>query len=946
MGGQAAVGLVNPPSAEEVHARSPSEKKISLFRSLFRGREDVYPRRFESRKTGRAGYAPACGNEWVPGVCEKPRIKCADCPNRAFLAVTDEVIHHHLSGKDGAGKEFTAGVYPMLADETCYFLAMDFDKEAWRQDVLAVMETCRMLEIPAALERSRSGNGGHVWLFFDEAVPATLARKLGSFILTETMERRPELGLASYDRLFPNQDTLPRGGFGNLIALPMQKVPRESGHSVFVDETFTPFPDPWAFLSSIARIPRHRVESIASDADARGRVTGVRFVLDDAAQAEPWNTPPSRMRPDGPPCGPMPEEVRLVLSDQIYLAKTGLPAALRNRLLRLAAFQNPEFYRAQAMRLSTYDKPRIICCAEDLPAHLGLPRGCLGDLLALFKSHKIRPLIDDQRVAGVPLDLQFAGTLRADQEPAAAAMLAHETGVLAATTAFGKTVLAAYLIAARGVNTLILVHRQQLLEQWVERLSSFLDLPAKSIGRLGGGHKKLTGNIDVALMQSLVRKGVVDDRVADYGHLIVDECHHLSAHSFELVARRAKARFVLGLSATVTRKDGHQPVIFMQCGPVRHRVDARQQAADRPFTHHVIVRPTGFRQALDPDPDRRIEYQNLCAEIIHSEPRNQMILDDVVAALREGRSPLVLTERTEHLAALTEKIHAHTPNLVVLQGGMGRKALRAAMAQLATIPDEQSRVVIATGKFVGEGFDDPRLDTLFLTMPVSWRGIIAQYAGRLHRLHDGKREVRIHDYADLDVPMLSRMFDKRCAGYEAVGYTILLPASALPGWPTEVPLPIDSKWKNDYAASVRRLVRDGVDAPLGNLFLTAARPAGDHDRARSASEAFLFHRLETLPETSGLFRLNVKLPLAFDGWSEIEIDLFSAELRLAIEIDGPQHLNDPEAYRSDRRKDTLLQENDIFILRFLAEDLARRLDSTLDAILRSVAHRRRITWKR
>lgn len=930
------------PALPAIGHHSPSAEKIALFRSLFRGREDVYPRRFENQRTGRAGYAPACGNEWVRGICEKPRIKCTDCPHRAFLAVTDEVIRWHLSGKDHHGKDFVAGVYPMLADETCFFLAMDFDKESWRDDVLAVMATCRRLEVPAALERSRSGNGGHVWFFFSQAIPAGMARKLGSFILTETMEHRPEIGLASYDRLFPNQDTLPRGGFGNLIALPLQKTVRSCGNSLFVDEDLNPWPDQWAFLAGIQRLSRERVESLAHDAEHRGRVTGVRFALsEDDADLEPWNSPPSRKPREAPIIGPLPDEIDIILGDQIYLTKEDLPPSLRNRLLRLAAFQNPEFYRAQAIRLSTYDKPRIIGCAEDLPSHIGLPRGCLDDLLTLLKNLKIKSRIRDERIPGTKLDLHFTGTLRPEQETAAAAMLAHETGVLSATTAFGKTVLAAHLIAARGVSTLVLVHRQQLMEQWVERLAAFLNAPAKPIGRLGGGHKKLTGNIDVALIQSLCRKGVVDDRVADYGHLIVDECHHLSAQSFELVARRAKARYVCGLSATVARKDGHHPIIFMQCGTIRHRVDAKQQAEARPFSHHVIVRPTGFRTLAEPDPDRRIEYQNLCAELMRCSRRNEMIRDEVIAAIQEGRSPLVLTERTEHVDVLTESLRPHVSRLVVLQGGMGRKSLRAAMESLASIPETESRVVIATGKFVGEGFDDPRLDTLFLTMPVSWRGIIAQYAGRLHRLHDGKREVRIHDYADLDVPMLSRMFDKRCAGYEAVGYTILLPASALPGWPTEVPLPIDPAWKSDYAASVRSLIRDGVDAPLANLFVVATQTASDEQRARSAAEAFLFQRLESLTETAGLFRLNAKLPIPFDNWSEMEIDLHCASLKLAIEIDGPQHLDDPAIYRRDRRKDALLQESGIHILRFLADDLSKHLDATLDAVLRAVAHRRR-----
>jgi len=921
---------------------STADEKIELFQSLFRGRGDVYPRRFENQRTGRAGYAPACGNEWVRGICEKPQIKCADCQHRAFLPLTDEVIRWHLSGKDKQARDFAAGIYPMLLDETCYFLAMDFDKETWCDDVLAVMACCRRLDIPAVLERSRSGNGGHVWLFFAEALPATIARKIGSFILTETMESRPEIGLASYDRLFPNQDTLPKGGFGNLIALPLQKASRDSGNSVFVDDALLPWPDQWAFLSTVQRMSKSRVEAIVRDAETRGRVTGVRFVLAvEGDDAEPWNSPPSRRHHDVPIVSPLPSEIELILGDQIYVSKICLPPPLRNRVLRIAAFQNPEFYRAQSMRLSTYDKPRIICCAEDLPDHIALPRGCFDDLLLLFKEFKIRPRVRDERVTGKPLELCFTGTLHPEQVSASAAMLASDIGVLSAATAFGKTVLAAHLIASRGVNTLILVHRQQLMEQWVERLSTFLDIPGKSIGRLGGGRKKLTGNLDVALIQSLVRKGVVDDRVSDYGHVIVDECHHLSAHSFELVARRVKARFICGLSATVTRKDGHHPIIFMQCGPVRYRVDAKQQAVARPFTHHVIVRPTGFRALGETDPDPRNEYQNLCSEIIRCARRNEMIRDEVQAAVRDGRSPLILTERTEHVETLAELLRPNIQHLVILQGGMGRKALRSAMEKLNSIPDHEGRVVIATGKFVGEGFDDPRLDTLFLTMPVSWRGIITQYAGRLHRLYDGKREVRIHDYADLDVPMLSRMFDKRCAGYEAVGYSILLPASALPGWPATVPLPIDSVWKNDYAASVRRLIRDGVDAPLANLFVFASQPASDIQRARSASEAFLLQRLESLSETKGLFRLNVKLPIPFDGWSEMEVDLYCAELKLAIEIDGPQHLADPVAYRRDRRKDALLQENGCHVLRFLTEDLAKFLDATLDAIHRAIVHLRR-----
>ena len=941
-----AAGSVAPLGNGVISQGSSAAEKIALFRSLFRGREDVYPVRFESRKTGRAGYQPACANEWVRGICEKPRIKCADCPNRSFLPVTDEVIRWHLSGSDDRGRAFVIGVYPMLQDECCHFLAVDFDRQDWRDDAIAFLQTCRRLELPAALERSRSGNGAHVWLFFEEALPARLARSLGSHLLTETMEGRPDIGLGSYDRLFPNQDTLPKGGFGNLIALPLQKQPRARGNSLFLDDQLQPYPDQWEFLAFLQRISKARTEAIVRDAEQRGKIVGVRAVLTmDEDDDAPWNAPPSRRRKEPPIAGPLPESLDVVLGDQIYVAKAALVPALRNRLLRLAAFQNPEFYRAQAMRLPTYDKPRIIDCAEDLPQHLALPRGCLEDVVALLDGLKIRPVLHDERFGGRPIVASFKGELRPEQQLAANALLAHDLGVLSATTAFGKTVLAAWLIARRGVNSLVLVHRQQLLEQWIERLSAFLDLPEGTIGRIGGGRRKPTGAIDVAIIQSLVRKGVVSDLVADYGHLVVDECHHLSARSFELVARRSKAKYVVGLSATVTRKDGHHPIIYMQCGPVRHHVDAKRQAAARPFCHTVIVRPTNFHMPDLPNADQRVEFHRLYEALSVDSARNRMICDDFLSAVREGRSPLLLTERVEHLQLLAQSLSTQIPSLTILQGGMGRKALQRAAAQMLESPANPQLVLLATGKYIGEGFDDSRLDTLFLALPVSWRGIVAQYVGRLHRLHEGKHEVRVYDYADLNVPMLAKMFDRRCQGYEALGYTIQLPGSAVAGWPAAVPLPVDPEWKRDYAASVRRLVRDGVDTPLANLFVHAARrPSAEAEgvaRARSASEAFLYRRLETLPETAGRFRLNARLPIQFDMEGGMEVDLYCAEMHLAVELDGPQHLADPEAYRRDRRKDALLQESGCFVLRFLAEDVGKDLDAVLDTILRVMSHQRR-----
>ncbi len=918
---------------------STPEEKVDVFQSLFRGRSDVYARRFVSQKAGKAGYSPVCGNEWVRGVCEKPKIKCVDCLHQDWLGVTNEVVSSHLSGRDAVGRDFVMGLYPMLRDETCWFLAVDFDGEGWREESKALVEVCGERGVCASLERSRSGKGGHVWLFFEEAVPAVLARALGAHLVTLATARFPQTKLQSYDRFFPNQDTLPRGGFGNLIALPLQKEPREAGNSVFVDENFQVYPDQWRFLSSVKRISREAVDRLVEKARMEGSVLGVRLVSDEEND-EPWKEKPaSRVKPLLKLTrNEKPKGVKMVLSDQLYLSKEDLPAALYNALVRLAAFQNPEFYKAQAMRLPTYGKPRVIACAEDFPKHLGLPRGCAEEVLDLLMKVGVPYEIVDERYRGEEIGYQFLGELRPEQEVAVKVLEKHKTGVLAATTAFGKTVLAAAMIARRGVNTLVLVHRKQLMDQWVERLAQFLDLNEKDIGRLGGGRKKLKGKVDVALIQSLVRQGEVKDLVADYGHLIVDECHHLSAHSFELVARRAKAKFVLGLSATVTRKDGHHPIIFMQCGPVRHRVDAKGQAKKRPFEHEVLVRPTGFRLSSETDEDPRLAFQQICDALYQDRDRNRLMAGEIIEAVRAGRMPLVLSERTEHLEFLKELLEEEIPKIITLKGGMGVQELRSAMALVGETAEGESRVILATGKFVGEGFDDARLDTLFLTMPVSWRGTIAQYVGRLHRLHEEKKVVRVYDYADLDVPMLSRMFDRRCVGYEEVGYTILLPAHALPGWPPEVPLPVDSQWKNDYAASVRRLIYDGVDVPLARLFVHATRPPGPgskgEGRARSASENFFFQRLQTLATTKGRFLLNQSLPIPFNQFSEMEVDFLCVGKKIVIELDGDQHLGSEEAYRSDRKKDLLLQENGYLVLRFLTGDLGKNLDRVLDTVVR------------
>ena len=760
------------PAGPVTNRSAPSEK-VALFRNLFCGREDVFPKRWESTRAGRSGYAPACGNEWKPRLCGKPTVKCGACPNQAFLPVTDEVIETHLRG------HHTIGVYPILPDDTCRFLAADFDRKTWRRDAEAFLGACRSKRIPAALERSRSGNGGHVWIFFDDPMPASLARRLGAHLLTEAMECHPDIGFGSYDRFFPSQDTLPAGGFGNLIALPLQGGPRKHGNSLFLDSDFEPYRDQWAFLSSLRRLSTTEATAIADEASRRGRVTGLRLPLEDRDE-EPWTAPPSRRLPLADIAGTMPERIEAVLGDQLYIPRADLPGGLVNRLIRLAAFQNPAFYSAQAMRRSTYGIPRIVACAELLSHHIALPRGCREVVESMLEELGIRANVRDVRNPGRPVDTSFLGQLTPEQQAAAGALLRHDNGVLAAATGFGKTVVAASVIASRLTNTLVLVHRLQLMDQWIAQLTAFLDLPASAIGQIGGGKRKPGGIVDVGVIQSLVRNKEVDDIVADYGQLVVDECHHLPAVSFEAVARRAKSRYVLGLSATVTRRDGHHPIIFMQCGAVRYRATAKAQARQRPFQHRVILRPTSFRLPDGMESDRP-PIQQVYAALAADQVRNRLILDDVRAAVEAGRSPILLTERREHARHLADELARVAGNVLVLRGGMGTRQRRALMQRLEDIPETEERVLVATGRYIGEGFDDARLDTLFLTMPFSWRGTLAQYVGRLHRLHPEKREVRVYDYVDDRVPVLQRMSDKRVRGYANLGYTVESSPMALTG---------------------------------------------------------------------------------------------------------------------------------------------------------------------
>ncbi len=756
--------------------QSEAHEKVKMFMFLFKGRDDVYAKRWEN-KQGKAGYAPVCWNEWRSGICKKPKGKCAECEHKAYAILDENVIEQHLRGN------LVLGLYPMCQDETCHFLAIDFDDDGWQEDVAFVRSICREEGIPIAVERSRSGNGAHAWFFFSQPIAASVARKFGSALLTFAMNQRHEIGFFSYDRLFPNQDTMPKGGFGNLIALPLQPNARKAGNSVFVDEKFEPYVDQWQYLRDIAKLSPEEIDHFFRHLCKGDELGTLRKEVDaEETKERPWE--PGATELFHATAKDFPKQVEMVKGNMLYIDKKAFSQRALNCLKRLAAFRNPEFYKAQAMRLPTFNKPRIIGCSQETERYLCLPRGCEEEVVTLLAESDSVIQWQDERNSGKRIRVEFNGELRSEQQAAAAALLKYDTGVLAATTAFGKTVVAANLIAQRKVNTLILVHRQQLAAQWRSRLAEFLtideELPVLEvkrgrkkerslIGQLGAGKNALSGIIDVAVIQSMHSGDEIKACAREYGMVIVDECHHISAFSFEAVLRQVNARYVYGLTATPTRKDGHQPIIFMQCGPIRYRVDARKQAEERPFEHYIIPRFTGFQAPIEKN-ESDMTIQELYNEIMQSEVRNQLIVDDVINNYKRGRHALILTERTVHVEELRKRLLPAIPDVVVMTGGKGAKETRRIQTLLADMPEDKPLTIIATGKYIGEGFDEARLDTLFLAMPISWKGTLQQYAGRLHRLWSEKKEVQIYDYVDNQVRMLEKMYNRRLTGYGAIGY--------------------------------------------------------------------------------------------------------------------------------------------------------------------------------
>ena len=714
-------------------ADSSTQEKIALFRNLFRGREDVYAVFWTNERSGKKGYSPAVEDPWNSGK-GKPK---------KYLPLTDQVIHDHLTG------EKVIGCYPLLKDNTCWFLACDFDKEGWVLDSSAFLNVCKRFGVPAYLERSRSGRGGHVWIFFSSPVSAILARQLGMRLLRETMDMRGDMDLASYDRFFPNQDFVPGGGFGNLIALPLQKKSRAQRNTEFInseDPELPPYPDQWAFLSRVERLGPTHLEAL----------------LEKIPQVAVGPGTPGLASPSIRHKYPAPDRIRCTLGATVSLEKSGIPPWMLSQIKHLASFHNPKFYERQKLRLSTFQIPRFVRCYEEDVYHIHLPRGILEDIRQAAKEAGSKVSIIDQRPVPEKLSLKFLGSLTPSQEQAVQNLLKHEMGVLVAPPGAGKTVMGCFVVAKRSLPTLILSHRKPILEQWRVQLTALLDLSSQQIGQVGGGRNRRSGIVDVAMIQSLKSIPDLETFYADYGLIIVDECHHLPAFTFEGCIRKAPIRYILGLTATPYRRDGLQSIITMQCGPVRHKMED----APTDFSLKLNVRATSFTLPTDESPS----IQDVFRSLVKDEGRNALIEEDIIRALDQGRQCLLLSHWKEHCQLFADRLIQRGKVPFLLTGALGKKQRASILKSIENTSPQKELLVIATGQYLGEGFDCPRIDTLFLAFPVSFKGKIVQYVGRALRNYRGKSSVRVYDYFDAKMPILSKMHFRRLKTYKALGF--------------------------------------------------------------------------------------------------------------------------------------------------------------------------------
>lgn len=796
-------------SEEDQGARIISEvitkNHVKYFYSMFKGRMDVYSKRGgkPNPKSGKTGYYTQCWNFWKDGLCPKKngsKIRCGECKNQNYKHLTGENIISHLKG-DREDCSDVIGLYPMFPDETCNFLIFDFDNhdektnrddfantdDEWIDEVNAMRAICKNNDINALVERSRSGKGAHMWLFFEEPVQAYIARKFGTALLTKGAESVNQKNFKSYDRMLPAQDHMAEGGLGNLIALPLQGQALKKGNSAFIDENWNAYPNQWKVLKETIKLSKVFIEEKINEWTADG-LLGV-LAEDMSGNAEkieneeskPWKKKKQRFEPSD-----VEGVLNITIVNQIYIDVENVKPRMQNQIRRLAAFSNLEFYKNQAMGFSTQGTARIISCSQDIDNYVCIPRGCEENLIERLTDSGVIFKKEDCRQKGRSISVSFCGGLYPEQQRAADKMLKYDTGILGAATAFGKTAVGAYLVSAHKVNTLILVHNTEIMKNWVEDFEKFLDIDEELpeyktptgrikkrksvIGRMYAGHNSVTGIIDVAMISSLGKKGEINQLVKDYGLVIMDECHHGASQTAEEVLNEINAKYVYGLTATPKRDDGQEQKVFMQFGPIRYRYTAKDKAKEQGIEHFVYPR---FTRLVHTDGET-LNINEAYQMVRESDIRNNLIISDVESCIANGRTPLVLTKFKEHAAYLYEKLNSSADHIFLLQGGKNTKERDLIRKQMKEVPENETVVLVAIGQYIGEGFNYPRLDTMMLTTPIAWQGNVEQYAGRLHRDFEGKQDVIIYDYVDSHIRVLEKMYHKRLRAYKKIGYEICL----------------------------------------------------------------------------------------------------------------------------------------------------------------------------
>ena len=784
------VELYDPDQGARIKKFDVTDKIASDFFMMFcRGRKDLYDLRYTNPKTGKNGYYTQCFNRWDRGchIQKKDGVRCKDCELRAYKPVTLPLIKAHMNGTDPNGNDVVA-IYPMLENNLCQLLVFDFDNHAkgaeqedyantddrWKEEINALRRICKNLDVDAVVERSRSGRGAHLWIFFKEMIPARLARKFGFSLLEKGAESVNLKSFKYYDRMIPTQDALPEGGLGNVIALPLQGMALKSGNSAFVDENWNAYEDQLKVLVGTRRLTRQEIDDYLSLWYSTG------FTSEDNGTDAPWD------KNSEIEAGSVKGVVRIVLADRIYIDSSGMSNKTKRQLRRMATFSNKQYFQNQAMDMPNYDESRFIYLGSDEGKYIVLPRGLREDIQKKFDNAGIRYKIEDKRTQGRELNISFKGELRESQIPAAETMLENETGILHAATAFGKTVVCCDMIARRGISTLILVDRADLMNQWIKRLDEFLDIDEELpeyqtktgrtrkrkslIGNLQGAHDTLTGIVDVAMIRSLKKKDGFHPMLKEYAQVYFDECHHAASESAIEVLQEINAKYVYGVTATPKRGDGKEKINEFLLGPIRYRFTAKDRAEEQNIDHLVYPR---FTRTVKPHHLSKTPYGNDAYELIrNNDVRDEQIIRDVADCVKAGRTPVVLTKYVDHANKLSERLKKYADRLILLTGANGTKVRRAQVKELNEVDDSDSLILVGTGSLLGEGFDFPRLDTLFMATPVSGENVVEQYVGRLNRDYDGKENVIVYDYVDSHIPKFDKMYAARLKAYKKIGYEL------------------------------------------------------------------------------------------------------------------------------------------------------------------------------